>query len=711
VQHLRGACGSGELKKMSWKARQSNYVQDRPSSDAHDAVVIATNGNVFVADNGNDRVEEFNEKGEYQGQFGTKGSGAGQFEFSYPIGLAFNSSGDVWVTDPKAETIEKWLPPSTSPATGNKGAYDSQTVYYSPKTESGVAECENHPEWANLPCQTQPAHQPEITGLPELPVTVYKYNMWDEPEITKTTSGSAARTETDNYEPTSGRVTSKEITSTTGESLPKVSYTYSASTGALVKQSTGSGESEKKIEDTYNDLGELTAYTDATGTTSTYKYNIDGQDTESNDGKGTQHYEYSETTGLLSKLTDSSNEAMKFTTGYDAEGNLTSEGYPNGMTATTTYNPAGEATDLEYTKTTHCTEEEKEKCKWFKDTIVPSIHGQWMSQTSTLANNSYAYDEAGRLIEAQETPAGKHCKTRTYKYDEDGNRLSLTKHESSTETCNNENATEEQHSYDTADRLLDTGTEYNPFGDITKLSGTDAGGEPLTSRYYADGQLSEQEQHHETIGYKLDPARRTLETVSTGEAASDTTNHYSGEGTDLVGGVGIAANAVMPPPVNAEIEATFQANPPWDQVTAGTEEYEEYWEEEGEEGEEFISWDSENAFGKGVLSEGVLFRALPEGQEYEKPTGLMPKCDRSRGNGPCEQEICTFDRGLGASVSHRGSYTYIQVCGAHGKHAGRTVGYIRLYTPTPSSSCTVHFAGAVSTCQQVLNRARARGTE
>jgi hypothetical protein len=59
----------------------------------------------------------------------------------------------------------------------------------------------------------------------------------------------------------------------------------------------------------------------------------------------------------------------------------------------------------------------------------------------------------------------------------------------------------------------------------------------------------------------------------------------TGEGTQLTGGTGIAAGAVMPAPVNTQIEEAFEASPPWDQVTAGDEEYEEYeewWEEEGE---------------------------------------------------------------------------------------------------------------------------------
>lgn len=44
-----------------------------------------------------------------------------------------------------------------------------------------------------------------------------------------------------------------------------------------------------------------------------------------------------------------------------------------------------------------------------------------MSQASTLANETYAYDQAGRLTEAQETPTGEGCTTRLYDYEEDSN--------------------------------------------------------------------------------------------------------------------------------------------------------------------------------------------------------------------------------------------------------------------------------------------------
>src|ERR1035438_10083071 len=43
---------------------------------------------------------------------------------------------------------------------------------------------------------------------------------------------------------------------------------------------------------------------------------------------------------------------------YDVEGQMTSETYPNAMTANYTHNATGEVTGIEYDKTTHC----KEKC-------------------------------------------------------------------------------------------------------------------------------------------------------------------------------------------------------------------------------------------------------------------------------------------------------------------------------------------------------------
>jgi RHS repeat-associated protein len=61
------------------------------------ALAVDSKDDIWVVDAGNDRVEEFNEKGEYLKQFGSGGSGDGQF--STPEGIAVDSHGNVWVSD------------------------------------------------------------------------------------------------------------------------------------------------------------------------------------------------------------------------------------------------------------------------------------------------------------------------------------------------------------------------------------------------------------------------------------------------------------------------------------------------------------------------------------------------------------------------------------------------------------------------------------
>ncbi|MGA8746024.1 MAG: hypothetical protein WB507_09180, partial [Solirubrobacterales bacterium] len=71
-------------------------------------MAIDASGNLWVADRENDRIEEFNSKGEYLSQFGTKGSGNGQL--NEPQSLAFASNGDLWVTDAGNHRVEEFSP-------------------------------------------------------------------------------------------------------------------------------------------------------------------------------------------------------------------------------------------------------------------------------------------------------------------------------------------------------------------------------------------------------------------------------------------------------------------------------------------------------------------------------------------------------------------------------------------------------------------------
>jgi|GEM_PF-705350 len=72
------------------------------------AVAVDPEGNLWVADAGNDRIEEFDPKGEYLGEFGERGSGEGQL--NEPIAVAIGGEGNVWVADAGNDRIEKFGP-------------------------------------------------------------------------------------------------------------------------------------------------------------------------------------------------------------------------------------------------------------------------------------------------------------------------------------------------------------------------------------------------------------------------------------------------------------------------------------------------------------------------------------------------------------------------------------------------------------------------
>lgn len=478
-------------------------------------ITVVPDGNIYIADSANNRIEELSSTGGYVAQYGSKGTEAGKLE--HPDGVAFGPNGHMFILDTNNNRLQKWTAPG-------EHAVPSQTIYYSAGPNYAHPNCGEHPEWTGLACQSQPAEQPEGT-LPLLPVTTYVYNIWDEIEKTSITAGSSTRSTTNTYDE-AGRLTSAVTVSSSGVSLPKVSDTYQSETGALVKQSMTKESKEQVLTSAYNTLGQLTSYTDANENTATYEYDVDGRTAKTNDGRGTQTFSYNETTGFLTKLTDS--DAGAFTATYDTEGKMLTEGYPNGMTAYYTYSHTGAPTVLEYKKLTNCTE----NCTWFSDSITPSIHGQWLEQSSTLSHQAYAYDHAGRLTEVKNTPAGRGCTTRIYVYDEDTNRTSLTTREPNSKgECASEGGTTEKHTYDEADRLTDEGISYSPFGDIKTLSAADDEGTALSSAFYVNNQLQSQTRGEQTISYNLDPAHRTSEIVETGKHAANVTQHYVGPGS------------------------------------------------------------------------------------------------------------------------------------------------------------------------------------
>jgi len=496
-------------------------------------------GAVYVADSANNRIDEFSSSGTPIRSFGTSGSGTGQF--TGPEGITVTSAGDIYITDAENERVQEWV-------LSGAGPHTIRTIYYSAETNEKHENCGKHPEWANLVCQTEPASQP--VDLPSLPVTTSTYNVWDEVERTEETftrlnskgeKETVIRTKKQAYDPAGRAETSEETVSpATDTKLPKVNNEYNGETGALEKQSATINEKTKTVTSKSNTLGQLVEYTDAEGNVTKYVYEEggDGRLEEVSEGKGeeaksSQAYTYNLTTGVMEKLINAQGtNLLTFTASYDVEGKLTGEVYPNGICVNTTYNSVGATTNIEYVKPKTCSE--SKPTVWFSDSIVPSIHGETLKQTSTLAKEEYKYDEVGRLLEAQETPTGKGCKSRLYGYDEESNRTSQTTRESSTETCASSGGTTQYHTYDAANRLTDPGVEYEVFGNTTKLPAADAGEHEIVSTYYVDNQLATEKQNEQLLKYTYDPVGRTMEAFSENEKTkvkSTVISHYAGAGS------------------------------------------------------------------------------------------------------------------------------------------------------------------------------------
>jgi RHS repeat-associated protein len=278
------------------------------------------------------------------------------------------------------------------------------------------------------------------------------------------------------------------------------------------------------ITHAYDQDGRLKTYTDADGNQSTYTYDVMGRPTTVNDGKGTQTLSYdqgSEQRGLLTGIADS--QAGSFSLVYNADGAEVAQTYPNGMTATTTVDASGQAIGLAYVKTSNCSS----ACTWLSDQVVPTIHDQWSSQSSSLSGQSYTYDAIGRLTWVYDTIGGQ-CTTRQYGLDADSNRTSLTTRAPNSDgSCNTTSGgTTNAWTYDAADRVTNAGYSLDSMGRITTVPASDANGTALTATYYASGKVSGLTQGTSSETTALDPTGRIRQWT---KGAVTQTYHFVGD--------------------------------------------------------------------------------------------------------------------------------------------------------------------------------------
>lgn len=407
---------------------------------------------------------------------------------------------------------------ATTRTAGSSGT-DAGTLAYTYYTASGSGSCAARPEWAGLLCSTAPAAA--ITGGGSNPTqavtTVYTYNRWGQPATKAETANSTNRTTTYTVD-AAGRTTKTAITGGTGTDTPATTITYDSATG-LVASKTANGQT---ITYSYDSLGRTISYTDGAGNTETLAYDsLDRPVGKTDSAPSTTAYNY-DTAGNLKTLTDS--VAGTFTGTYNADGTLTGEVLPGSYTLTVSTDPAGDRTDRQYTDSSGTIVA--------SDVAAYAVNGTEVGHTQTdgsTTDSAYTYDSTGHLTQATDTTSSG-CTTRAYTFDANSNRTALT---TTTDDCDSSTSdatsATTSYTYDSADRLVNSGYVYDAFGRTTTSGST-------ALSYYTNDLVST-----ETVGtsrntWALDAAGRlavqtaqTQATDGTWGTGTATTNHYDGD--------------------------------------------------------------------------------------------------------------------------------------------------------------------------------------
>jgi RHS repeat-associated protein len=411
---------------------------------------------------------------------------------------------------------------------GGGGAGTTKVVYYKDFSGGNPGECESK-TFSGLPCKVEPAAQPGTTGQPQLPIRKFlSYNQLGQPlKLTEAPPGGTSRETTLVYDE-AGRQLTKETVGG-GVPIPKLLTEYGSGSGLPTAQRFVCPESEPSCDrqssfTTYDKLGRVETYKDADEVTSKTTYDYLGRPATANDGKGTQTLRYDSVTGLLVELEDSA--AGVFTASYDADGQMTKQGLPNGLSRETTYDEAGSPIGLKYTKASSC----GASCNWLSFSVERSIRGQILLEDGTLGKDEYAYDQLGRLVTARETPVGGSCTTRSYKFDKDSNRTEMTTIPGTLGVCSSSGGATQKYTYDSADRLYGEGLTYDDFGRIKNLPGVYSGGKALTTTYFANDMVATQAQSGVTNTFQLDAMLRPRQRLQENGLTGTEVFHYAGPG-------------------------------------------------------------------------------------------------------------------------------------------------------------------------------------
>ncbi|MFV0136191.1 DNRLRE domain-containing protein [Streptomyces sp. HMX87] len=427
--------------------------------------------------------------------------------------------GGLKLTKTTSYDVQGRITKTTLPKSNGADAGATVTRYWS---ATGTGICEGRPEWADLVCTTGPAGR--ITGggsnPDELPLTTTEYDRWGNPAKVTETANGVTRTTENTYD-TAGRLTQTKITGGAGNAIPAQTTTYEPTNGSVATLTNGTAT----IRRTTDLLGREISYDDGAGNTTRTQYdNRDRRIRVTDSVPSTVTYDYDSPAGLPTRVHDSVMGTIGDVTGfYDSDGRLYKQKLPWNMDVEFNLDPTGTETSRYWHWESGWTVQ--------GESTSQSIHDQVVSHSTYTgggAYREYTYDAAGRLTKVDDSQAGVTAH-RAYGFDDNTNRTSLTSTvddvDGGSPTTNTVN-----HTYDSADRLLSSGTVYDAFGRTT----AQAGGAQYV--YYANDLVRQITADSKRTTWNLDVAGR-LASWSTEEQSEDGTwgtaatksNHYGND--------------------------------------------------------------------------------------------------------------------------------------------------------------------------------------
>jgi large repetitive protein len=495
-----------------------------------------------------------------------------------------NSTGDIVKLtryDAEGRVIE-----TRQPASNGADAGTTKTVYYTKAANTSFAECGSEPQWAGLVCKTYPAAAPtSSTGTtPTLPTTTtgaFTYLL--APKTVTETSGTVTRKTTTTYRP-DGRTdsTAVSVTGLAGSTANTDKFTtYDPTTGqpTMVTAKNADGTTADTVTTGYDTWGRQVSYQPSGEAATTTAYNAAGSVAAAADANGSTTYTYdgtdangkTEHRGLATKVDVTTAGSTWTSTGaYDADGSMTVQRLPGGVTQYNDVDNTGEPIGLHYTGQVTTINDDGSNTvdpnggwlSWSLDNDVAGrVAREWTPDGAAFTgppgnapgdavpyDRAYAYDNAGRLTTVKDRtasatgvditdPTAAVCVTRTYGFDRNDNRLTKATAASGTDgACTTTGPTSVTRSFDTADRPV-TGANgsgnyvYDALGRTTTLPASDAPNPAagnVALAYYDNDLAQSIAQGGTTTTFTLDAAeRRAVETIATASGTTQKVRHYA----------------------------------------------------------------------------------------------------------------------------------------------------------------------------------------